>query len=353
MADEDPVDHVAALRALGVPEELADRAVADDRVALSLVQQVVDEPRPYSLEDLHEHSGVPVWVLRERYRALGFPEAMRYGATELDEAETLAELLQVIGPDALVRVLRIDGQALTRIAFAHLDLVIDEIVEPVRRVGGDDIAVALALLEAHQTLTPLAGDMIRQSYQRILSQLLSSDLVAEATRTGGDEADLAVGFADVVGYTSLSARVDPAGLEEVIEAFETRCYTVAGTLDGVQLVKFLGDAVMLVATSPVLLATALLAIVNRPDADGPLAGSPIRAGLAAGPVIHRGGDYFGPTVNLAARLTDRARAGRLLAAADLEGELGDLEIRRAPTMHLRGIGRHKPLNVRLPAPTSR
>jgi adenylate cyclase len=351
-ADDEAEEGVLeALRLLGVDEAAAAEAIAADRVPLALVRKIAEVDRPYSFEDIVERTGVPAWVLRERYRSLGFPDAGHYGEGEIAEARLLGELLQVMSPDALVRVLRIDGQALTRIALAHLDLVYAEVVAPVREEGGDDVAVAVALVEAYQNLRPLAGDLLRHSYDRIISQLLSSELVAEATRSGGDELELTVGFADVVGYTSLSARIDPRGLEEVITAFETRCYTVAGTLESVQLVKFLGDAAMFVSTEPKALATALLALVARPGEESPLTGSPVRAGIAHGPVLLRGGDYYGPTVNLAARLTDRARAGRVLAAGDLGDQLEGLDVRWAPAMHLRGIGRHKPVAVRLPKST--
>jgi adenylate cyclase len=347
-AAEADVDPVEALRALGVPEAAAEEAVASDRIALALVQQLLAEDRSYSFEDVVERTGVDPAVLRERYRALGQAESRRYGEAEIAEATILAELLQVIPPASLIRVLRIDGQAMTRIALAHMDVVYADVVEPIRAAGGDDIAVALALHEAYQTLTPVAGDLLRHSYRRIVGQLLETELVAQATRSGADEVTLAVGFADVVGYTSLSARIDPSGLEEVIEVFETRCYTVAGTLADVQLVKFLGDAAMFVALTPAALATALLALVSRPDDASPLATAPVRAGMAHGPVLLRGGDYYGATVNLAARLTDRARASRVLAAGDLADELAEFELRRTPAMHLRGLGRHKPLSVHLP-----
>lgn len=349
-AASEKTNQLEALRALGIDEESAAAAVASDRVALALVQQLAAEDRPYSFDDVAARSGVPEWVLRERYRALGEPEAGRYGEPEMAEAVALAELLQVMPPEALVRVLRIDGQALTRVALAHLDLVYAEVVAPVREEGGDDVAVALALVEAWQSLRPLAGRLLAHSYDRIVAQLLSSELVAEATRRGGDEIELAVGFVDVIGYTSLSARIDPRGLDDVIEAFETRCYSEVGAREGVQLVKFLGDAAMIVATEPAQLAAALLAIVAHAEEDSALAGSPVRAGMAHGPVLLRGGDYFGPTVNLAARLTDRARASRVLADGPLAERLGDFDVRRAPAMHLRGIGRRKPVSVRPPRP---
>jgi adenylate cyclase len=347
-AEQGQVDPVKALRALGVPAADAAEAVAQGRVALALVTQLLDVPRRYTLEEVAARSGVPRAVLRERYRALGIPEDHLLGEAELAEAEQLAELLQLIPPDLLIRVLRIEGQSLTRIGLAHLDLVYEAIVDPVRDAGGDDVAVALALVEAYRSLHPLSTVLLQRAYDRIIEQLLTSELTAQATRGTGEELVLSVGFADVVGYTSLSARVDPAGLEDVIEAFEARCYIVAGTADGVQLVKFLGDAAMFVATAPAPLATALLRLLERPDEVSALAGSPIRAGMAHGPVLARGGDYYGATVNLAARLTDRARAFRLLAEGGLADALEAFDLRRTPALHLRGIGRHRALSVHSP-----
>jgi adenylate cyclase len=42
---------------------------------------------------------------------------------------------------------------------------------------------------------------------------------------------------------------------------------------------------------------------------------PAHVGVAAGPVVIQGGDYFGRTVNLAARIAGRAGAGQVLVSA--------------------------------------
>jgi adenylate cyclase len=69
---------------------------------------------------------------------------------------------------------------------------------------------------------------------------------------------------------------------------------------------------------------------------------PLRIGVAAGEVLARDGDYFGPVVNLASRLTGVAGAGDVLVPAELWDELrtSGLDVRGVPrgSQHLRSIG---------------
>jgi class 3 adenylate cyclase len=48
---------------------------------------------------------------------------------------------------------------------------------------------------------------------------------------------------------------------------------------------------------------------------------PVRAGLAAGLVMLRDGDVFGPVVNLAARLAECAGGNEIVVSADLAAQL--------------------------------
>jgi adenylate cyclase len=158
-----------------------------------------------------------------------------------------------------------------------------------------------------------------------------------------ESVDLAVGFVDVVGWTSLSSRIDPQGLDSVLDAFESRIIEVTAPDPDVGLVKYLGDAVMLVAPEPTVLARALLDLTTPVPA---LEDAPLRAGLAAGATLLREGDYFGPAVNLAARLTDLARPWSVLAAEELVEELSPaFEVRRIRPTRIRGIGLRRPLAV--------
>jgi class 3 adenylate cyclase len=89
--------------------------------------------------------------------------------------------------------------------------------------------------------------------------------------------------------------------------------------DGGRVVKFIGDEVMWVSTTPDLLVKAAVDLVDHSTARE--AGLQVRAGLGYGEVLAINGDYFGNTVNLAARLVAAAEPGQILATAAVRDEL--------------------------------
>lgn len=91
--------------------------------------------------------------------------------------------------------------------------------------------------------------------------------------------------------------------------------------DGGRVVKFLGDAVMWVSSSPERLAEAALHLVEHPRARE--AGIQVRAGLGYGQILAINGDYFGNAVNLAARLVAAASPGQILADGAVHEQLPD------------------------------
>ena len=337
---------VDALVRLGLDRPDAERAVAEDRVALALVNPLLSRERVFTAQEAADRAGIPVDYLIARDRSLGLPPDFGYTHEEITELRLLADLLQVLPAEAVLRNMRSDAQAMRRIALSNLQLVNEHVAVPLREAGGNDVAVAVALAELAQSLLPATIPLLGSSFRRILTHALGTEMVAVASRSAGSETPVAVGFVDVVGFTSLSARIDPHGLDDVLDAFETRCYVISGLHQGVELVKFLGDAAMFVCVEPVTLTEALLDTVTPVDDDSPLADAPMRAGIAYGAVLARGGDYFGAPVNLAARLTDHARPGTVLADEELAEQLEPFYVRRVPPMRLRGLGFRRPLRVR-------
>jgi class 3 adenylate cyclase len=117
-------------------------------------------------------------------------------------------------------------------------------------------------------------------------------------------ADLTVGFADLVGFTELTNRLDDDDLANMVESFESRCSDLI-TASGGRAVKTLGDSVLFVAEDPQAAVAIALDIVEELGPDSRL--PDVRVGLASGTVITRLGDVYGPPVNRAARLTTVAQ----------------------------------------------
>jgi adenylate cyclase len=291
-----------------------------------------------------ERSGVDAAFLEEVRLAAGLPTRERYTEEDLRYAQHLDQLLEMLAPEAVLRAARARGTVLATVARSDLGTVRDELIVPLRQAGADDLTVAVAMAEAARELEALARDILVYTYSQHLEAAVGSELSAVMARTPDTEVDLAVGFIDVVGWTRLSSRVDPEGLDAVLDAFERRVVETIAPDSEIGVVKYVGDAVMLVATDALELADAMLTIT----ADDPrMEDVPLRGGLAAGGVRLREGDYYGDPVNLAARLTDLARPGSVLADEELETRLAErLDVRRLRPMRIRGLGMRRPVRLR-------
>ena len=342
--EEDRQATALALVDLGLSEEEAQEAVRTDRVPLVLAQQVLGDKPRYTLDELAKHSGVSAEFLEEVRVAAGLPLRERYTREDLRYARRLDKLMEMIAPEAVLRAARARGTVMATVARSDLGTVRDELIVPLRQAGADDLTVAIAMAEAARELSTIARDVLVYTYAQHLETAVGSELSAVMARTGEAEVDLAVGFVDVVGWTQLSSRVDPDGLDAVLDAFERRVVESIPPTSDVGVVKYIGDAVMLVAPDSVQLAEAMLALTaDDPDLDD----VPLRGGLSAGAVRLREGDYYGDPVNLAARLTDLARPGSVLADEELEEQLRErLDVRRLRPMRIRGLGMRRPLRLR-------
>jgi len=129
---------------------------------------------------------------------------------------------------------------------------------------------------------------------------------------------LAVGFADMVGFTLLSQHLSDDELAAVVRRFEEISHDIV-TSEGGRVVKMIGDEVMFVVDSITEAARVGLALADAYADDDLL--SDVRVGLACGPVLLRDGDYFGPTVNLAHRIVNIANPGTVLMSDDFQAAL--------------------------------
>jgi adenylate cyclase len=130
--------------------------------------------------------------------------------------------------------------------------------------------------------------------------------------SAADAASATFLFADIAGYTALTeAHGDEQAADLVAQFFEAVSEELPSC--GGMHVKTIGDALMLRIPDPaqaVLLGLRITHELLRGH------GAPaVRVGLHHGAAIERGGDYFGATVNLAARVAAVAAGGEVLLTA--------------------------------------
>ena len=102
--------------------------------------------------------------------------------------------------------------------------------------------------------------------------------------------------------------------------------------------KMLGDGVHFHFRDPTDAVRASLEIVHSVASRGL---PPAHVGVNAGPMIYDEGDYFGRTVNVAARIAAVAGAGRVFVGEDLvrDSPRDGFRLRRVGSFELKGIAR--------------
>ncbi|HEY8057954.1 MAG TPA: adenylate/guanylate cyclase domain-containing protein, partial [Acidimicrobiales bacterium] len=233
---------------------------------------------------------------------------------------------------------RVMSQALATIAAAHL-----EITEPGER-NVDRLGAFVA------DVLPNLDDLLVYLYRRHLLAALEGSLLLDRDDPEHLNPTLAVGFADLVGFTKLAHHLEEDELTALIEDFTQAAADVVAEEAG-RVVKMIGDEVMFTSVEPgAATTTALRLVAEIGDHDGL---PPLRAGVAAGPVILRHGDVFGNPVNLAHRLVDVARPGNVLVDETVAGALTPLhgEVQRVHSVRrLRGFDKVRAFVVHPPQP---
>ncbi|MEV6274063.1 adenylate/guanylate cyclase domain-containing protein [Nocardia sp. NPDC051832] len=320
-----------------------------------LVQQVVesyllDGARRYNRREVAERSGVPTEVSKRLWTALGFPANPDDGAVEYTEADveavrsfrgmSVVAAADVRQQAAAARTL---GQSMARLAEWQSDLVLSEIVNRITQAAnsGEDADLAETARAATEATIAVLEDLQTYAWRRHLAAALARSIDG-GTPAEDSTRELAVGFADMVGYTRLTRHLHPDELSMLLEAFESTT-TAAITDNGGWVIKNVGDEVMFAAETAAAAARIALAVQESTMMVG---GTPdLRVALAYGPVLQRFGDLYGSVVNTASRLTGVARPGTILiddgAAAALAGE-PEFDIRHLRSVRVRGFNRLRP-----------
>lgn len=116
-------------------------------------------------------------------------------------------------------------------------------------------------------------------------------------------------FADLVGFTAFTERVGDETAADVAVAFQSAAAHLAADFD-CEVIKNLGDAVMIHGDDATRVVAAALRLRRELADEGWC--PPLRMGVHSGTAVQRDGDWYGATVNVAARVADAAGAGEIL-----------------------------------------
>lgn len=273
----------------------------------------------YSLRTAAEALEVPLNELAQAWAVMGLtisdPEALALSQSDVDGLATWVAIKALVGNDAAINFLRVLGNTMARLAeaggtmarMAQPDLLIS--------LTGDELTTAMA----YRSVTE-----ITHRFGVLIDAVFRQHIVAARTHFEGVITDASanvtcgVGFADLTGFTKLTQVLTPTELLDLLVDLGGSVSDLVHA-DGGRVVKFIGDEVMWVTSTPELLAKVAMDLVEHPRARE--AGLQVRAGLGFGSVLAIGGDYFGNPVNLAARLVGAAAPGQILASADVRDEL--------------------------------
>lgn len=291
----------------------------------------------YNADEVIEAAGVDQELADRIWLAMGFAMIPRdqKAFTEADkdalQAASTFEQMGLASRDLMLAITRVLGQSMARISEAEVGAVQEWIW---KNAADDEEALRAAQAIAPQVVGSLETFLLHIWRRHLFFAVQRQGLLGEPTA----KQTLAIGFADLVGFTRLGRHLDEPGLKDVVEWLESRSQAIVAEGGG-RVVKSLGDEVMFAAEEPEHAAEISLALVDECAAEDDL--PDLRVGLAYGPVVAYRGDYFGTTVNVASRAVDVARPVSVIATAEVKDSLGDRDafvFKAIGTKKLKGIG---------------
>ena len=336
LAEDDSVSQGDVLRArwvhgleeAGVPLDGMATAVRDGTLSFSYLDaRAFDRFADVSdttFGQLSDRTGIPMDLLKVVREAVGFAEPGPDDPVREDELSIVPviELLVSSGvrPVVIQRWLRLCADSLRRVAETETDWWRTDVERPLLEEGMSTAQMLEAQADLGSRLNPVMEQVLvtiyRGQQEHAWSQSALTD-VEEALERAGLLDRLrrppAVSFLDLTGYTRLT---EEQGDEAAAALAETLASLVRRRSQehGGQPVKWLGDGVMFYFADP---GASVLASLEMVDGVATEALPRARVGIDAGPVIFQEGDYYGRTVNVAARIAEYARPGEVLVSQEV------------------------------------
>jgi class 3 adenylate cyclase len=315
---------VEAHRLGGLPAVAGDLVVGSGRSSLSV-------------EEIAVGAGVTEDRVRRVLLAAGLP-ATSDSTLPADLVDVVAAFEQgaaLMGDHAILAFTRVLGAAASTVAEAAVALFYAEMGPGTAREGTDELAraqVAETATRAFTNVPEVLSRLLLAQFERagrrpqlarawpspsgVGTQEGASD--AAAIALGGPSGTIALGFVDLVGSTAWAEGLSLRDQSLALSAFESTAWSSA-VLAGGRVVKMIGDAVFFVAPSVDAACRIALEVCGAVALDPRL--PPARGAVGYGLVVPREGDYFGPLVNLVARLVKVAEPGVVVVTAEAASAL--------------------------------
>lgn len=341
---------VADLEALGVAPEGIAHALASGHLSFSYLESSGRRfPRSdRTFAEVAGELGIPFSTLERIYVAYGLARPEPDDHVREEDLEEIRKLpLQFrhgVEEEHVLRAARVWGDAARRVAqylMHHFHVAIEE---PFRRQGlGDNQAFDAAIRQVGLPSGRSGEDLLTWLFRRHSETFMREHhikhaevaLEAAGVHERSDPHPGAAAFADLTGYTRLTEEAGDDAAASVSLALADLVSEIAARHRGT-VVKMLGDGVQFHFAEP---RDAVLASLDVVEGVGPRGLPSAHVGVEAGPMIYDEGDYFGRTVNVAARVASEARSDQVFVGegfANLVRPDGFL-LREVGTFELKGI----------------
>jgi adenylate cyclase len=327
-ADAQKVRLATACEQAGLPMAGIAAAIREGRLSFAFLEAApyrrwaVRSARTY--RQVSQQTGVPLELLGSALESIGFVRMAPDEPIREDELEIVPLLQLGLATGILdqvwsTRLGRGYAEGLRLIARVEKEVWQARFMAPVLESGADQQTAmeAAAQRGIDLDLTPLVDRALLAAYRRQQElawiEQLVEDIETALEQTGvlgRPERVPAMCFLDLVGYTRLTEEQGDQVAAELAETLAVLVDRSSREHGGVP-VKWLGDGVMMHFRDPAGAVLAALQMVEELPAAGL---PPVHVGVAAGPVVVQGGDYYGRTVNLAARIAAHASASRVLVS---------------------------------------
>ncbi len=310
-------------------------AWADDQLTTLPADRALLGGPFFDLASAASASGLEPSTLAKVLRASGFgPDRARITAGSIEMFRLFAAARTLFSEAEALHFVRVMGSSLARLADAANSLFLLDVERPLRNdASTSELQMAQTQLFASEMLASVCesiGTLFRLHVDHSIRH-------SREMRRGTSELEvvsMAVGFVDLVGYTSLTEMASTSELLALLLEFESSAYDIVAERGG-RVVKLIGDEVMFTSFDPVEAAAIALALVDRLRKRGDVAP---RGGVAFGGVLAHGGDCYGPIVNLASRVADIAVPWEILVTDQLAARVaGRFALEPAGRRMLKGI----------------